>query len=229
MNFRKCGFCSLALALLMMSSFVNADEGGIEVSGTAEVSVVPDLIRFSFSISGLGKDLAGLKAEIDQKTAALVMTCKRLAVKPKYISSSEVLINPQYNYQTKAFIGYEVSRNIKVTLEEIAQYTALMRGAIEAGITTIQSVTLDVRDRKSLERKALAAAIDEARQKAEILADSTGVRLGKLIYVKEGGARNVVPSYRFQERALSQAVEQGAFEPGEILVTASVAVKYAIR
>jgi len=217
------------MLFFMVVSYSHAGETGIEVTGTAKESVVPDMARFSFSLKGKGKELSPLKAEIDKKTAATVTLFKKLGVETKNITSSEVSIQPQYNYQTKTFIGYDVSRNVKVVLHDLAKYTALVNGAIEAGITTINNITLDIKDRGTLENKALGSAIKAAKQKAEILAANSDVKIGKVLYVKEGGGPIRLESYQFKQRASSADVAQGAFEPGEIAVTATVSVRYSIQ
>lgn len=205
------------------------DEAGIEVTGFAKESVVPDMATFSFSINGRGKELAALKNETDTKTADTVSLCKKLGVITNKITSSEVSIHPQYNHQTKSFIGYEVSRKIKVVLTNLDKYTELVNGAIESGITTINNITLDTKDRELLERKAIGSAVKAARKKADILATSTNINIGKVLYIKEGGAPIRHESYIFKQRAGSADLAQGAFEPGEISVSATVLVRYSIK
>ncbi|MFH2012865.1 MAG: SIMPL domain-containing protein [Pseudomonadota bacterium] len=230
MNFNKLPYLILVISILVFPiTFSYANGGGIEVSGTAKVSVIPDIAKFSFSINDRGKLLVELKANVDKKTVALVSLCKKLGIKTKDISSSEVSITPQYNYQTKTFIGYEVYRNIKVTLNDLIKYPDLVNGAITSGITMIRSIELDTKDRSKLEIKALGSAIEEAKKKAEILAKSTGVTLGKVIYVKEGDIPIEYGTYKFKEKASGSTIaQQGAFEPGEISVSVTVFVKYDI-
>ena len=224
---------SLAIFSLVFFSFFSlfayASETGIEVKGTAKESVVPDIATISFSINGRGKELAVLKKEIDVKTADTVSLSKKLGVKTKNITSSKISIHPQYNYQTKSFIGYEVSRTIMVVLNDLSKYSGLVNGAIKAGITTINNITFDTKNRDSLERKALGLAIKAARQKAEILATSSNVTLGKVLYVKEEGGPIRLESYAFRQRANSVGMAKGAFEPGEISVTSTVLVRYSIK
>ena len=213
----------------LIASCSYKDEAGIEVTGSAKESVVPDMATFSFSINGRGKELAALKKEIDTKTVDVVSLSKKLGIKTNNITSSEVSIRPQYNYQTKSFIGYEVSRNIKVVLNNLDKYTELVNGAIKSGITTINNITLDTKDRALLESKALGSAIMAAKNKAGTLATSSGIKIGKVLYVKEGGSPIRHESYGFKQRTSSANLAQGAFEPGEISVTASVLVRYSIK
>jgi len=107
----------------------------------------------------------------------------------------------------------------------------LVNGAIGTGITTIRSINLDIKDRVNLENKALGAAIDAAKIKAEIIAKNTGTKLGKVISVQEGSMPFEANNYKFRGVAESSSIasRQGAFEPGEITITTSVVLKYEIN
>ncbi|MDX1811219.1 MAG: SIMPL domain-containing protein, partial [Gammaproteobacteria bacterium] len=85
------------------------------------------------------------------------------------------------------------------------------------------------KDRDKLERKALWSAIALAREKAEIIAKSSGVKLGKVMYVKESGGLIRLESYAFKGRGVEADSAQGAFEPGEITLSATVSVRYSIK
>ncbi len=220
-----------ALLIISWCFFVaaaSANEGGIQVFGNAQISVAPDMATFSFSIDERGKLLEDLKVSVDEKSADLVSLCKSTGIVEKEITASEVSIRPQYNHQTKTLIGYEVSRVIKVTLNDLAKYSTLVNGAIAAGITTIRSINLDTKDRIALENKALGSAIGAAKVKAEIIASRTATRLGRVVRVEESGSRSEIGTYRFSATS-ADARSQGVFEPGEIAVSASVVITYAIE
>ncbi len=230
--FLVCRRLVLVITMLVLAACGHANERtydrSIEVSGTAEQSVAADMATFTFTINIRGQELAELKLDVDSKTASLVELCKKLGVAKKDISSAEVSIHPQYNHQTRALIGYSVSRTVKVTLRELASYTELMNGAIAAGVNTVGAIKLDVNNRDELQRRALAAAINDARNKADILAKSAGVNVGDVLTIRETATAGGVEPYRFAERAQTTTAK-GAFEPGEITLTTTVSVSYAIK
>jgi len=206
-----------------------ADNGGVQVSGTATISAVPDIAQFSFAVNGRGKSLPALKLDVDQKTAAVVALSKKLGVENKHISSAEISIHPQYNHQTRELVGYNVSRNISVELHNLGRYTALVNGAIESGITTINNINLSLKDRDLFAAKALASAVKAARQKAEIIAENAGIQLGKIKSVHESGSNFQNRRYEAKQMALSDSAVAEVFEPGEISVVATVMVVFAIE
>ena len=216
--------------LILLSPGSYAAEEGIEVTGVAKLRVVPDMASFLFAINDRGQVLDELTKEIDKKTSAVIALCKKLGIDKKNIASTEISIYPRYNYKTGSFIAYEVSRNIKVILNDLDKYSALVNGAVKSGITTLNSISLDVKNRTELERKSLASALADAREKAETLAKSGGVTLGKILSVKEAGSPVVFDRMRLERGTVAESLAQkGAFEPGEITVTGSVVARYAIK
>ena len=217
-------------SLILMAPGAHAAEEGIEVTGMAQLKVVPDMATFLFAINDRGKVLDELVKEIDKKTAAVIGLCKKLGIETKHISSTEISIYPRYDHKTGTFIAYEVSRNINVILNELAKYSELVNGAVKSGITTLRSISLDVKNRDELERQSLASALAEAREKAQILAKSGGVTLGKIISVKEAGGAIGFDTMRLERGMVAESLAQkGVFEPGEITISGSVVARYAIE
>lgn len=217
---------AIVLSALLIPLCAQANDTGIRVVGTSKISVAPDMAVFAFAIEDRGKDLKAVKQNTDDRAAKLIRLCRRMGVEAAHITSSQLAIRPQYNYQTKAFLGYEASREVNVVLNDLNRYTDLVNGAISSGITTIRNITLDTTKRDRLEDEALTAAAGAAKKKAEILAKSTGVKLGKVVAIDEGGAPVVRRVYTAGMRTLQ---EKGAFEPGRITVTATVTVTYSIQ
>ncbi|MDX8387969.1 MAG: SIMPL domain-containing protein [Ghiorsea sp.] len=224
---KKSIFSLFLFSLLSFTTASFAQESGIEVSGISKVSIVPDIARFSFAIDGRGKELAPLKEGVDQKTFSLIHLCKQLGIKTKDIKSSEVSIHPQYNYQSNTLKGYQVAREVKVLLNNLKQYSKLVNGAIQSGITSIKKITLDTSKRKTLQQEALSNAVHDAYAKAQILASSSGLILGKALSIREGGVPIQRTSFRAVESMRMDGATQSPFEPGEITVSATVSIKYS--
>lgn len=216
-------------AVMLVSSVVYAQESLIEVTGQAEISVVPDMAVFYFSISRTGNSIENLKDSIDEKTKDLLYLCRKLGVDEKKISASRVSIHPQYNYKTKELINYSVSQEVKVILEDLERYSELVNGAIRSGVTTLSNVVMDTSKRQMLEDRALGEAVEKAVQKAKIAARSAGVSLGKVAVIREMSGAGPVSAYRFKAPMASESGGRNTFEPGEISVSAAVSVQYYIQ
>lgn len=215
--------------ILLLPWVVRADTNGIQVTGTGRASARPDTATFAFAVSGRGNDLATVSKDVDARTAGLVDLCKRIGIEPKDIASSQVDIHPRTDIKTGRVLGYEVSRDTHVLLNDLGRYSELISGAIEAGITNIRNIRLGTTKRDALVKKALASAVAAARQKAEVLAKSAGVALGKAVRIDERAPPMEMRPYAVRTAAGMTAAGETAFEPGQITVRATVTVEYAIK
>jgi hypothetical protein len=81
--------------------------------------------------------------------------------------------------------AFEVTRYIRVQLKNINDYDRLLEQLVKLGVTKISPLTSSVAEPRKYYEKALAKAIQMAKQKALKLAAQAGVSLGKLQYLKE--------------------------------------------
>ena len=84
-------------------------------------------------------------------------------------------------------------------------------------------MTID--DEEALYRQALKAAVKQARERAEVLADATGTKLGRVLTVIEGAAGAEQPMYMGRAMAADASTP---IEPGKRDVMAAVTVTFAI-
>jgi len=84
------------------------------------------------------------------------------------------------------FLGYDASTSVRATVRRAGSVSTLVPAALAAGATSVDEVSFFVSDRKAAFRSALAAAFDDARAKARILASRAGLTLGLPLEIREG-------------------------------------------
>ena len=198
-----------------------------------EVKARPQLVVFDFMIEERGQLLPPLKARIDSKATALVKLCKRLGIQPKDLTSAEISIQPQYHYNSGRFTGYHVSRTITARLYDLSNYSKVVDGAVHAGITTIQNISLQMKQDNDLENRALAKAVEEGTKKAQLLASQSKVRVGKILEVTQSRPDYAYQSgyeakARLQRNDVAMEAAPYAFEPGQLLVSKTVHLVFEI-
>jgi len=204
------------------------DKKIMSLSATSSVTAAPELARFNFLIEKRGKNLASLKSEIDAKAGRLVRLCKKLGIKTKDITAAEIHIEPRYNYNNNSFLGYRITRTISATLHDLSKYAMVIDGAVNAGITNISNISLELNQKTSLENKALTEAVKLVKNKAELLASLTNVKLGEVLNIQEGGAGIVRTEYK-DVLHRSSAKAKAVFEPGLLSITKTVSITYSIN
>jgi hypothetical protein len=128
-------------------------------------------------------------------------------------------------------LGYAVNNSIRVTVRDIKNASKVADAATGAGANRVDGISFGV-DEEALKEKALGAAVENGRSKAEAIAKKLGVTLGKPIQVSES-----VPSYGEASYDLSVAylsrrsksVAETPISPGQLKVTKDVQVTFAIE
>jgi uncharacterized protein YggE len=227
----KTGFLVLCVAvgLAILISVVNGKDNrgmGIDqvphitVSGIGEVEVTPDVAVFSFDVRKEGKTQAASEEMVANILNPLLQKIKDAGVEEKDIKTIGRNTYPVYNNMipqpcsptycppsNPTIRGYETSVSIEVKVRENDENQAseIVSLVTTGGATTVNGVQFVVDDEQAVFDKAREAAIADAREKAESLADDLGVRLGRIVNFSEDGA----PSYFYgRGGAMMEAANQ---------------------
>ena len=197
--------------------------GRITVVGAGSVSVVPDRASFSFgTVSQAGTAADALRSSAE--TVARVVDALRAAgVARADIQTTEVSLSPRMNGNGDAVVGYTAGDSVTVTVRKLGAAGDVVDAAIGAGANEVYGPNLVSSDRDASYREALAAAVAQARTKAESLARSAGAKLGRITAVTEQGD---TPQPVFAAADASSAAVQ--VEPGRQAAEATVTVTFAL-
>jgi uncharacterized protein YggE len=199
-------------------------ERTISVSGTGTVSVVPDRAYFSFGVETRGKTAAEALAANGTVLRRVIAALKAAGVADRDLQTQQVVLSPRYSDNGEALIGYSASNTLGVTVRDLDKAGRLIDGAVAAGANQVYGPSLDRAGREELYRKALEAALDDAKAKAQVIASAAGLTLGRPAQVQE--ASTAPPVYMAEARAAaddpSTPIERGAQE-----IQASITVTFA--
>jgi len=231
----------LAAALLLISSAAPAhdeaapDRRSVSVSGQGEVSVKPDRARLSVAVDQFASEPRPAETEANKVVRAYLAELKTLGIADKHISTAGIALNPEYVWDEKLrqnrITGYRARRDIQIMVENLDKLGDLILAATRVGINQVSPPALESSKGKALARDALAAAAEDARAKAQLLADTLGVKLGavRIISANDGGFPQPVMAKAMAMRA-DMAQDSGnaqmGFEAGEIKVTANVQAQF---
>lgn len=191
----------------------------VTTSGHGVVDTVPDKATIS----------AGVRVEADTASDALAR-CSAAATRViaalkahggQSLQTQGVSLDPQTNDAGKT-TGY-VAQNTVTADASISAVGGLIDAATAAGATSIGGPALTVADSTALYRQALAAAVADARAKADVLAKAGGFSVGPVVSVTETSSSNPVPFAAGGSVAKQTPVEAGTQE-----VTADVQVAFRL-
>lgn len=203
------------------ASSAAAEAGGITVQGTASVPATPDRAELSFGVESQGETaraaLAANAAEM-RKVIAAVKAAGGTGVRTQSVS-----LSPRYDERNEAQ-GFVATNTVSATIKELAKAGALIDAAVNAGANQVYGPSLSRGDQSDLYRQALQAAVANARASAQALASASGLSLGRVTAVVEGGGAPEPLPFASGQKAMDASTP---IEPGTQQVTAVVSVSFA--
>ena len=105
----------------------------------------------------------------------------------------------------------------------------MIDSALEAGANQLSGIRFALEDRQAKRRSALKKAVADAREKAVVIAEAAGTRLGSILTIVEAGA--VVRPVVMGRSAVMAAEVSGSptvVMPGQVTVSGQVTIRYQI-
>lgn len=208
----------------------------IQVTGSGEVSIAPDLAIVSFAVETASEAAASAVEQNAARSGKVAAAIKQRLGSKDHISTTRYSLDPRYQQPERGstvppkIVGYVARNDVRVETHALDQVGRLIDAAIEAGANRVSELQFTLEDRNPQLRAALAKAGAEARSQAESIASALGVQLKQVIAATTQSAP-IVPQ-RYQGMAMMAAAEARAptsVEPGEITVSATLQVTYEIE
>lgn len=128
-----------------------------------------------------GEDLAQIQAEANNTVVAICDALQAAGLAAENISTNYIYISPRYDYsgEIERMVGYSINNSLTITTENIDAIGAYIDAAFAAGANTFDSIEFTVEDDSAARKQALELAVQDAMNKAEIIAAAAGTRAGR--------------------------------------------------
>jgi uncharacterized protein len=236
MQISKLTFVGIAAALLLAGA-AHAQQAEnlrtIGVNGHGEVRAEPDRATVTLGVEARKPKLEDARAAVAKTVDAVLKLTRELKVDPKLVRSTRINVQPEYNWgannaNERTLIGYYVSRQVEVELHDLEKLGQLLERATDLGVNQMGDPRLDSSKRQDLVREALAKAVVDARQNAEVIAKAAGAGLGTARTINANTESSPPPMPMMMSRA-TVAAEKSAeapYQSGEMTFIATVHVQY---
>ena len=236
---RALAICALsALACTAAAAEPVASPRLVSVTGQGEVKAMPDMAYVTIGVEARKPTLAEARTQVTTVVERLMALTRELKIDPKLVDSSQLQVQPDYRWDEKdsqrVLLGYVVSRQVNVELRDLDRLGTLLEKAVSAGANQVGGARLDSSKRKEFERQALAKAVEDARQDADTLARSAGVKVGP-VYSLTASSESIPVFYgKGMERVAMAAPPMAdaaaeTYEVGEMKFTASVSAQWEME
>lgn len=229
----------LTLALTLSAGVALAQQPGgpppmppqIAAQGTAEERVAPDRAIARFGVQAQAREAQAAQNRVSETMQKVIQAVRRLNVPENRISTERLELHPVYEQPAPGregaprLVGYRAANVVRVELDATARLGPVIDAAVGAGANTIEGIQFALANEAPHRTRALQQAAREARGKAEAIAESLGVRLGRLLEAREAGVDVSPPPPVAFERA---AFASTPVQPGELTVRATIVIRYAV-
>jgi uncharacterized protein YggE len=210
---------------------------GLSVSGEGKVKGTPDVAIVSLGIEAQETTVAAAQREAASAMDKVMKALKGDGVADKDIQTTQFSIYPVRRWiekeEKEVIVGYRVTNMVTAKIRQIDKTGDVIDDVAEAGgnLTRIQDIGFTIDDPIPYYKQAREKAVQDAAAKAKQLADLAGVRLGKPLYISEGGGY-VPPVVRKNAYAMMEVGAVPAptpISPGELEFQLNVSIVYDIR
>ena len=163
----------------------------VTVKGTGTVSARPDQIELTFNLSVLDPDYGAASEAADRKDDALRAAVGKAGFPADALKTVNFNVNTEYRgvHDPKSgeyrqeFAGFRITYGTLLSFP-LGRLAQLLGFVSDCGAEPELNVRFTLADPESFRKSALEAAAANAREKAEILAAASGVKLGALLEIQ---------------------------------------------
>jgi uncharacterized protein YggE len=212
----------------------NANQtSGIWVTGEGKVTVTPDIAILSVGVETEADTVADA-----QQLANTAMNAVQNALKNNGIADSDIKtqyfsIYPvrSYNPQTgdQTLTGYRVENSLTVKIRNVDNAAKIIDAVTAAGGNNIiiNGISFTVDDPTNYQKQAREKALENAKMKAQEIADNAGLTLGEPTFLNETAGSNY--SVVMQAAMIPAPVVGSSINTGETEITVYIQVAYSIK
>jgi uncharacterized protein YggE len=177
----------------------------VVVIGEGSVSVAPDHAQIESGVTTRAKTVKEATDGNSKSMAAITSALLESGVAEKDVQTSRFSVQPIYAPQEPRtepkLVGYSVTNHVRAKIRQIGKVGEILDRLVTAGATDVANIAFLVADPSKALDQAREAAIADARRKAEVYAQASGLRLGRVIWITEDPGFTPPMPMRFQRAA----------------------------
>ena len=191
---KKTSFLFLLMLSFLAGSSLMAQENqtagpakaSLKVVGTGEMKVVPDLAVMNMTVKATDMDFNKAVQKLNEKTDRLHKKLLSAGFKRDEIKTSQLNVQENGQWRDGNYIdsGFVASQSIELRFKRDQQRMARLMNAFseEKGAEALFHFGFALSDeaRQQAEEELIKKAIQDARKKGAVIANASGVKLGKV-------------------------------------------------
>ncbi|SNS11050.1 hypothetical protein SAMN06295967_103219 [Belliella buryatensis] len=185
---------------ILGNSIVNRNKksGTVDVTGLGEQNFTSDLVVWEGNFSRESFEIKDAYTDLEKDRKAVTSYLVEKGIPQEQIIFKAVNTNPQYqqnynnngNYMGQTFLGYQLNQSIQIESNDVDKVEQISREITELLLQGVKFYSQSPRyyytKLESLKIEMISKATEDARLRAERIAQNSGSKLGKLISANMG-------------------------------------------
>ncbi len=174
---------------------VGRNETLLSVSATGRSETRPDMASFSAGIETFGATGPAASSKNQEKMDTLVTALEKQGVDEKDIQTKSISIT-RIDWGPKKG-QYQATNEVSVRVRKVNQASVAIGAATGAGANILSGPTLSQSDPEKGKLSAYGNAYKAARARADAYADAAGMRVDRILTIRDGGQSSEQPEYDY--------------------------------
>ncbi|MCM2531694.1 SIMPL domain-containing protein [Neobacillus pocheonensis] len=202
----------------------------IKVSGEGELALQPDFASVNLGVITEKKELISAQQQNSIEVTKVIHSLLSLGISKDHLQTFDYRIESDYDFEQgkQIFRGYKVTHILQVKIEDLSMTGKIVDTAVQNGVNYVANVQFTSKNKNSVYQQALSIALNNAIEKAKTIAKTLNVQLIPTPTLVIEGGNMVNPLYN-QPGTFVKGISSTQFEPGQILVKASVSAEFHYR
>lgn len=203
----------------------------LSVDGQGTGTATPDMATVTIGVTTQGKDAAKAQNDNAWVSNQIQAAVRGLGIAEKDIQTRNYSFYPNYSTdkdRRNEVTGYTVNNSVIVVVRDIKLTGKVIDAALNNGANEINSLDFSASDTKAVRKVALLNAVQDARDKADIIAKGLGKRIVGIQNISE--STGYIETRRFGGNMLMAVAKDAAtpIAPGSLSLTANVHIDFIL-
>lgn len=236
--FLVVGAIGLGALAILRDKIMQNNDYQFSVTAEGKATAKPDIATISFGAqTETKKTVAEAVSDGNDKMNKIIAELVSLNVDKKDILTTQYSLNPVYSYVQDTgkqnLDGYILLQSVTVKVRNLEVIGNIVQKVTAVGANQVGNIIFTIDNQDSLKAEARAQAIKKAQAKAQDMAKESGLKLGKLVNVMEGGLMDPVYTNNFayandQMKSAPQAAIPD-IQSGQMEIKVDVTLSYKVK
>lgn len=204
----------------------------LDVTATAEVARVPDIVRITAGVSTRAPTAAEALRQNAARMARVRAALTRAGIADRDVQTQSLNLTAVTRQRDRAdddldqdVVGYVASNDIIIRFREVSGSGRILDALVAEGVNQIRGPMLGFDNVEGARDEARTLAIANARARASLYAQALGMRVKRVVFVTEGAAAR-------NDYSLSNSITPASdtmIDPGGRRIPATVTVVFELE